>query len=544
MIVLPKFLKKLVASLLVSLVLILSVATPTHAQASKGTWYSSNFGDWYGKVYNPTNSKDIFGERYTAAQVQWVIYGLAAFLINAPSNGNSEAINCVMNKQVSECVDALQNAFPSTGAPGDTTTPTSSIEHTNKNLWGQVFEERPISAVTFFKDAARNIHLIPEANAQTTPGFGFSALNPVLELWKASRNVVYSLMVLIIIVLAFMIMFKVKLNPQTSITVQSAIPKVIIALILITFSYAIAGLLIDLMYVVLGLISIAFANSGMWGKSLQPSTASDFFNLMTQGPAVGIPGGLAARLGIFGFMIRYWGGFMVTTLLLTIGANSPFINFGSFIGLLLAFLSIIILLINGVKIIWILFKTLAQVLLSVIVAPFQILLGVVIPNFGFGSWIRSYVANLAVFPTVGVLLVLASLFLTLSINEAFNGLLDLGLLGEFIDFLTGQSFQQSYWPPLLGTNDPKTTMALIYLGTSFVMITIIPKTVDLIQALIKGSQFNYGAAISEATAGPFVTAGNVAMFAGKASESLKQLPIGRGSVPKSVDAVEDVIPRK
>lgn len=535
MLSLPKILKKVVASFLVFLVLFFSTVSVTHAQAS-GTWYSSDFGSWYKKVYSG-NEKDIFGERYTAAQVQWVIYGLWSFVLNAPLNGNTEVLNCLMNKEIGSCTDALTRAL---GAPEAIPTPTSgSIEH-SPGLWQQVFSERPISAVTYFKDAARNIHLIPEVQAQTTPGFGFSALNPILELWKASRNIVYSLTVLIIIVLSFMIMFRVKLNPQTSITVQSAIPKVIIALILITFSYAIAGLLIDLMYVVLGLISIAFANSGLWNGAAQPQSAVAFFNLMTQGPAIG-----DARLGIFGFMTRFFGGFVVAMVMLFFSANNIFLILGSIIGIVLAILSVIILFINGIRVVWILFKALAQILLSVIVAPFQILLGVVIPNIGFGSWMRSYIANLAVFPVVSILFVLASYFLTLAIGTLWKGFPIVGdawFLEGLNNLILGKTSELSYWPPLLGSNDSNTNIALIYLGTSFVMITIIPKTVDLIQSIIKGGQFNFGSAIGESVVAPFSTIGNLAIFSQKAGEALGKLPIRGGGVPKPAKPVKNVVP--
>lgn len=67
-------------------------SSPDPTAAPTGTWYNQSFNDWFNKVYNPDVSPDneIFGERYTAAQVQWVIYGLGAFLINIPF-GNSAA---------------------------------------------------------------------------------------------------------------------------------------------------------------------------------------------------------------------------------------------------------------------------------------------------------------------------------------------------------------------------------------------------------------------------------------------------------------------
>ncbi len=71
-------------------------------------------------------------------------------------------------------------------------------------------------------------------------GFGFGALGPILEVWKTFRNASYFIFVLGFIVYGFMIMFRIKINPQTAITIQLALPKLIITLLLITFSYAIA----------------------------------------------------------------------------------------------------------------------------------------------------------------------------------------------------------------------------------------------------------------------------------------------------------------
>ena len=75
-------LKKFVLTLLSSLLIFNSVmATPLAALAADeapSTWYKQDFGSWYSKVYGDESPpSEIFGERYTAAQVQWIIYGLA-----------------------------------------------------------------------------------------------------------------------------------------------------------------------------------------------------------------------------------------------------------------------------------------------------------------------------------------------------------------------------------------------------------------------------------------------------------------------------------
>jgi len=69
-----------------------------------------------------------------------------------------------------------------------------------------------------------------------------------------------------------MIMLRVKISPQAVVTVQSAIPKLITTLILVTFSYAIAGLVIDLCNLVEALVvALLFSVKGVpLGNNLFP----------------------------------------------------------------------------------------------------------------------------------------------------------------------------------------------------------------------------------------------------------------------------------
>src|SRR3989344_5757088 len=102
----------------------------------------------------------------------------------------------------------------------------------DKSLLAKVFEERSFSGIGYLRQKARNLHLIPEAKAQ---GLGFTALNPLQTLWKGARDISYIFFVLISIFFAFAIMFRMRLfSPQAAVTVQSAIPRIAIALILVT----------------------------------------------------------------------------------------------------------------------------------------------------------------------------------------------------------------------------------------------------------------------------------------------------------------------
>jgi hypothetical protein len=91
----------------------------------------------------------------------------------------------------------------------------------------------------------------------------------ILEIWKKVRDASLALSVVVLIILGFLIMFRFPLGPRNVVTVQNALPRIAIALILIVFSFAIAGLMVDLVKIANNLIfsflpGVGWANAG-WG---------------------------------------------------------------------------------------------------------------------------------------------------------------------------------------------------------------------------------------------------------------------------------------
>lgn len=482
-------LKKIIVSLLL-VVFLFSSAFVSQAKAQEGgNWYNQTFQEWYSKVYDDGNPQEIFGERYTAAQVQWIIYGLFSFVLNSTTD-DPKTTTCIMNSDISDCIDRVKNIFASNNSLNQ-----ANINEGSSSLFTAVFADRPLSAIHYFKEAGRKLKIIPEAKAQA--GFGFNVLDPILPLWKGVRNVSYMLFVLIALVLAFMIMFRVKISPQIIISVQSALPKIVIALVLVTFSYAIAGFLVDLMYVVIALLSMIFATA--LDLSLVKSTL--IFNLLTKGILnTGILGFLfiytimfflafiASLLGTTGTL-----GFIAATLF-TLGSFAPIIML---LGILATIVVAVILFFISFKIIFMLIKTFANILLLTVIAPFQIAMGALVPSMGFGAWLKSFVANLAVFPITGFLIMISYIFLANVFVTAFGDWLPF----ELADIFNATPFvvfaDSSAWPPLLGVGADK-MISLLYLAVSFVVLTIIPKTSDIIKSIIEGKAFDYGSAIGEA----------------------------------------------
>ncbi|MFC1722032.1 hypothetical protein ACFL0C_00100 [Patescibacteria group bacterium] len=99
--------------------------------------------------------------------------------------------------------------------------------------------------VNFAYYAHKNIQKIPIINqtayAQTTQ-YNAWGLELILGLWSAMKNVAYAMMAVIMLVIGMMIIARKRISSQAVVTVQQALPRVIISLILITFSYTIGAL--------------------------------------------------------------------------------------------------------------------------------------------------------------------------------------------------------------------------------------------------------------------------------------------------------------
>ena len=479
-------LKRLLISFLLANLLFLSIfAAPAKAQ-----WYNQSFGQWYTQVYDDENPAEIFGERYTAAQVQWVTYGFIALLIHTiterlPINPVN-IVNFITTGDISELSSNSTAPQPIAQNKGQS----------GKHLLKEIFRDKPLSGITYTKEAIKNIKLIPEAKAQTT-GFGFQTLGPIRGLWRISRNIAYTLFVLVTIVLSFMIMFRVKISPQAVITVQSALPRIFLALILVTFSYPIAGFLIDIMYVTIGLISLLVGGTG---------NALDIFNLLTKGLDPLKIGYGAGILGIFFYLLYVYfisalGFFAYGVADLgsgQVGGGAGGVGLGL---LMLVFIFIFAALFTFFKLVILLFKTFATILILTIIAPIQLTLGVVIPGLGFSNWLKNFVKNLAVFPALGLLLLLALIFA----SSAAITFIDLGVpeIGipelEILSFnpASYNQFEGQGWPPFLDLNGAALNFAFVIV--SVVILTMAAKVDQLINALMTGRAFGYGTALSEFT---------------------------------------------
>ncbi len=386
MIVRYKMRKKIIASLLLVAVFVTSLAPNLVSPVRAQEWWRPSLQEFQVKV-DQGAPNDIFGERYTFAQVNWIIMSLITIIegktLSVCSNSDNfvTAAGCVQGR-ISNPNAYIDSPILALGAASD-----------------GLLRNRPASGIQWTKDVAANFHLVPEAKAQTT-GAGFQSLQLTQRLWKASRDFAFALMTLAIVAMAFMIMFRVKISPQAAITVQSAIPRVAIAMVLIYFSYAIAGFLIDIAYIVMGIFALMFTSGGASSISSLSGGALAFFKQLNDGfggiMSLGIAYALSVVIG--GIGVGLIGG------LFTGGAAFVPVILG---GLVIAIIVIIIFLFAALRIFWLLLQSYITLILQVIIAPYYILLGVVSPSIGFGGWIRSYLATVSVFPVTAILIMFA-----------------------------------------------------------------------------------------------------------------------------------------
>jgi len=284
----------------------------------------------------------------------------------------------------------------------------------------------PASSQTYLADLLQNAKIIPEAQAQ---GLGFSSLDPILETWKSFRNVAYLFFVVIFLIIGFMIMFRAKIG-QAAITVQQAIPSIIIALLAVTFSYAIAGFLIDLMYLIMYLLVSLFNGEG------QNLISGNLFNLI---------GGMFKGFGktvkdtMEDLMAGLLGEGWVSAALGWLSSLSATMIIG------------LAILISAFKIFLELLKSYVAIILQVVFAPIILMVGAIPGNNSFFSWIKNLTGNLLMWPVVLICL-LANRMLT---NTGY----------QFNDSQTG-----GFMPPyLLGHGQGAAFPALVGIGILIVI---------------------------------------------------------------------------
>lgn len=409
----------------------------------------------------------------------------------------------------------------------------------------------PASGVQYL---ARNIQsgfgLTDTAYAQVG-GTGASVIQPVERIWEFSRNFAYLAFTLVFVVAGFMIMFRRKLNPQTVIGLQMALPGLIIGLIIVTFSYFIAGLIIDLGFLATQMAGVLFVSQlGQLtlnvGQNTLPNTPPNALsainellnsqNILTMFTSFVFTGNLlqsAASVGtsVADIIYQNTGNRAILGVIGALAACLPFAvpiaaGFGAGIlpglggialcagaggasgaaggGVIISGAIYLILLFGLLqamfRLLFTLIGTYVTIILTTIFGPFIILFSA-LPGQGgmMALWWRSLLANVLVFPAVFIVFLLIATIL--GVGGSWN--LDSGAVGEFRQAL-----------PLFGGSPVGFIRALVAYG----LLMILPGVPDFVRDMLKARPnqilANAQAQTVRGGVGPAVAGGGLVVQAG------------------------------
>lgn len=386
----------------------------------------------------------------------------------------------------------------------------------------------PASSTVYLQDLSAHFGLINKAYAAAPPGgcpggvqgapnsplgYGFCSLGLLLNLWQSVRNIAYFMLVLAFVLIGIGVMLRVRIDPRTVMTIQNQIPRIVICILLITFSYAIAAVMVDVMwlgtYAAINLLTQSdtgpLANQQLPGCLRQDNFSFQSTTSLLDTPIGYVnqvfktncqnPGG-SGLLSIDGEVSDAMGGLMqqiVSNLFGSQAGNACIqpqfglppikVDFGACMGDLVGFLAnivmkiivIITVLIVLFRVWWELLKAYTFTLIYIIAAPVWIVMGL-LPGrpLGFEKWLRSLFVNLAVFPATALLIVGARVLM-----DVFN---------------TNVNPQNSFIPPLIGNPNMHNFGILVAFG----MLLMTPTLLSMLREAMKVPGTKHGAAIGQA----------------------------------------------
>ncbi len=237
----------------------------------------------------------------------------------------------------------------------------------------------------------------------------------ISELWGQVRNITYVFFIVIMLVVGFMIMFRSKLGGQTLVTLGNTLPNIILALIGVTFSFAIAGLIIDLGGVIMNILNDVFLGISGYSETVKLGNIGEIFRAF-------IPEGLA-DFNPFkpspsgkGFLTLLGGGGVAAVIAGLLGMAGA-VTIG--LPMLILVLAILGVATVGVfKVFLTLIKAYLGILIGVITAPFQIAVSAMPgKSAGFINWMKSILRNVLVYPITFAILNLPGVLYAVSGGE-------------------------------------------------------------------------------------------------------------------------------
>ena len=308
----------------------------------------------------------------------------------------------VASSQQDALMHSLTNKIVCTSADPAVCDPNQTTMGALAKAMGTLYENPPASGLAYTRHVLARAGFVPSVNAQ---GIGFVGLTPFLPFWIATRNIAYSTLILVMVAIGFLIIFRAKIDPKTVISVQAALPKIVLTLITITLSYPIVGFLVDAMYVVMAVAikilvdGLGGAISGTTGEQLQSIYINS--NVITLLGAVF--GGVASGVQFLGPGLA--GAVPITALIDLFATSAGWVTFLPII--ILGLIIVLGLLFTFIRLFLLLLNSYIQLLVNLIIAPILLLPEAIPGRTAFKDWILTVMANLIVFPVTALLIMFA-----------------------------------------------------------------------------------------------------------------------------------------
>jgi hypothetical protein len=284
-----------------------------------------------------------------------------------------------------------------------------------------------------------------QANSVYASGFDDLEETRIVDLWSHTRNIAYVFYVVIMIVIGFMIMFRNKIGGQVMVTLGNSIPKLVLSLLLVTFSFAIIGIIIDIGGVIRNIIANLLYPENPISAIEVHNPLTLLGNFILKSPPTGISGGLGLGLMIAGFV--------------KLGPVGVILG-------IFALVIVAIVLIGAIKLWIVLLKAYFGILVNLIVAPFTILFGALPGNeASMLNTFKSVARNVLIFPVA---------FAIVNLPYVFEGR---GIRLVFPETLVGTSTSTSTLVPWLVINVGKIVAIYVAATAPEIVKAIIPATV-------------------------------------------------------------------
>jgi hypothetical protein len=328
---------------------------------------------------------------------------------------------------------------------------------------------------------------------------GWQAMEPILPLWVLMRNSCYIFFVIIFVAIGFIIMLRQKIDAQVTASIQNSIPKIVIGLIMVTFSYAIAGLIIDisqlLTVIVATIFKPKFASAGGPGCA-DIICLIEMLTDKSKIPAAGVPnpGDLVANIfTIMAALLQNIGGIVdaFTNIIGTIPVIGLALNAvpgfgGAILGLVIA----ITIAQTIIKTFFMLLTSYATIVILTILSPFAFFTGSLPQSEGVSQWIKSMLSNVLIFPVTFLLILLAAILSRPDVGDFTPPLAGIFFKGKITAFDWSPIPFGLYWQKTAPNPN------LYFIGEMFInqllalgILMTIPKAGELVKGIVQGKGF-------------------------------------------------------